>query len=150
MIIWRGWGILALAFAGIGVAIGSSLGSTGHRTVPTGIALMLAGVGTWFFGQWVNEQRPEEQFKHWHQGRWGELMNLAHAGQLAHLDPAAAAGQPPLPPQQLAETVLASETQHVRSLMFNRHTLFFIPMQFIGILMAAGGLIVAASGFFAR
>lgn len=150
MIIWRGWGILTVLFAGLAIAVGSSLGSKGHQQVPIGIAFLLAGVGAWFFGQWVNKQRPEEQFKHWHQGRWGELMHLAHAGQLAHLDPSAAAGRAPLPPQQLAEAVLAGESQHVRSLMFNRHTLFFIPMQFFGILMAAGGLVAAATGFFAR
>jgi hypothetical protein len=58
-IVWRGWGIIVVAIAAVamfvGAALGAAVGITGQDgDYPVGLALILAGVGTWFLGIRMN------------------------------------------------------------------------------------------------
>jgi len=63
MIIWRGWGILALLIAGIGggggTAIAAALGAdTSEPNVGTAFGLLLAAAAIWVVGSRLNAARP--------------------------------------------------------------------------------------------
>jgi len=44
--------------------------------------------------------------------------------------------------------VLQQEAAKVRGALSNRHTLFFVPMQFVGPVLAVGGLAAMVTGVF--
>jgi hypothetical protein len=71
MIVWTGWGIVALPFFALGALGGTSIGvalglgegdmATGAETnIGTAVGLALAGVAVWFLGRWMN--RPQDGF----------------------------------------------------------------------------------------
>jgi type IV secretory pathway TrbD component len=71
MIVWTGWGIVALPLFALGALGGTSIGvalglgegdmTTGTETnIGTAFGLALAGVAVWFLGRWMN--RPQDGF----------------------------------------------------------------------------------------
>ncbi|QBI52660.1 hypothetical protein [Streptomonospora litoralis] len=103
MIIWRGWGILALLITVLfclpaGLGIEALLGS---EFVPFGIAaaLVLAGVSVFLLGQRLNAPRP---------------------------------GYHP----QTGQPVLYR----------NQHTLFFVPMQYVGFVLLGASVLLLVAG----
>jgi hypothetical protein len=63
MIIWRGWGVLALLIAGLGggggTAIAGALGmDTSEPNVGTAFGLLLAAAAIWVVGARLNAPRP--------------------------------------------------------------------------------------------
>lgn len=147
MIIWRGWGILAFLAIGLGVGIAALLGSIfgirssdGQYTALIGIGLVVGGVASYIFGQWMNVQRPEQR------------KVTAMAEQRARIDQLLAEERfhagPEFPwpsskeeARAQADFVLAQFDKQLSNAR-NQHTLFFIPMQYIGILMAVGGVVL--------
>lgn len=100
MIVWTGWGFLALIIGAVGGAGGTGIGvALGGRTdgpnVGTAVGLMLAGVVIWFVGSKLNA--PRSGFD-----------------------------------QQTGQPVMYR----------NRHTMFWVPMQFLGPLAGLVGLIL--------
>jgi hypothetical protein len=66
MIFWRGWGILSpfIAIAGFfaGAAFVGGLGlPRGLANYPIPAGLLVAAVGNWFLGRWLNQSRREAQ-----------------------------------------------------------------------------------------
>lgn len=62
VIVWRGWGVLALLIAAAGGGLGTGLGvalggATDHANVGTGVGLMVAAVVIWIVGKRMNAPR---------------------------------------------------------------------------------------------
>jgi hypothetical protein len=58
-VVWKGWGIVVIGIAVlavlIGAGVGAALGIEGQNgDYPVGLALLVAGVGTWFLGIRMN------------------------------------------------------------------------------------------------
>ena len=140
MIIWRGWGILGVGFflitgiLGIGVPYGL-LGEAGKwLLIPVAIA---AGVGCWFTGSHLNIVLPERYLT-------VELPRLR-----ADIEAAVANGTFRLanqPPPRSLEEAQGQATTYLAFLagsgkgMRNRHTLFWIPLQYWGFVILAWGI----------
>ena len=62
MLVWRGWGIIALLIAGAGGGIGTGIGvalggASDTANAGTAIGLALAAVALWFVGRRLNAPR---------------------------------------------------------------------------------------------
>lgn len=133
MIIWRGWGILA--FLGIGLSVGltaimSALSGTNMdgatwQGIP---GFLLGGIVVFFLGTYLNMTRPTQKFS--------EARALSY-GLLA---PALDGTSVPLPLEE--QPPLNQEEQVLLRHLRNRHTLFFIPMQWWGIALPMMGVAI--------
>lgn len=153
MIIFRGFGFLAFLMVGVGVGIGFLItAATGGDTRGTmnmtfvGTGWILAGIGTYFLGQYLNQTRPQQQADKLIAVKRQEFAYLI-AAERFHAGPEYPFPRSKQEAQQQAEQVLV----HLNAVMQqnkNVHTFFFIPMQWFGVLMAIGGLVALVSGFF--
>ena len=146
MIIWRGWGILAFflfgAAMGGGFAIAQSMGSS--STLIPGLLMMVAGVGTWFLGQYMNVTQPLTKVEPHMAARTQELHALGRAG---HFRDQAGNHLPPEHAYQMVEAMLHKEREEVTAALKNRHTLFFVPMQYLGFIMGGIGVFMVIRSF---
>lgn len=149
MIIWRGWGALPIAIAAVCIGLGVAMSSAnpGLRSVFVGLMLIGGGVGTWFLGQWFNKTRPVAEFDSWFAKRREEVGHLVRGGAYANVPDPQRPGQL-ADPWAVGEYVLQQEAAKVKGALSNRHTLFFVPMQFIAPVLAVGGLAAMVSGVF--
>ncbi len=151
MIIWRGWGVIpvgiTLACLGLGFAMSSVYPQL--RGVFVGLMLIAGGVGTWFIGQHLNQKKPIEEFDAWHAKRRTEIAALVRAGHYSSVPDPQRPGQL-ADPWSVGEYVLNQEGTRVRDLITNRHSLFFVPIQYIGFVMAAAGLVAIVTGVIGR
>jgi hypothetical protein len=87
MIVWTGWGILAIPLVALGALGGTSIGvalglgagdmSTGAETnIGTAVGFALASVAVWFLGQRLN--RPRQAFD----ARTGQPVQVANRHRL--------------------------------------------------------------------
>lgn len=140
LLIWRGWGILpvlylvaALILTGLLVSLGLPQSSFG--IVFFGLGL-LAAVATWFTGVAINQNRPRRKAAEWAQHRRAQLNELVVSGRFS-LGP----GQPQPASleeaQRMSDDLFAAETAELDKAVRNRHTLFWIPMQYVAFVLAA-------------
>ena len=142
MIIWRGWGILAVGFflaAGIlGIAIPFSIWGEAAKwaMIPAAIA---AGAGCWFTGVHLNQTKPRRYLE--------EQLPLFQQQIAASV----AAGTFRLPNQPPPTSLEEARGQAAGYLTFlsqsgtaqtNRNTLFFVPLQYWGIVIAIWGIVM--------
>lgn len=151
MIIWRGWGILAVGYVALAMMIcvgaGSNLFATSWLPFSASAGLLASAAATWFTGRAMNVTRPQAKFDEWFQARSAQLSHLVDTGGF-QMGP----GQP-LPrshaeARQQADWLLDEESRALRSRMFDVHTVFFIPMQYLAYVFAAIGVIVLLVGVF--
>ncbi|MBP8920779.1 MAG: hypothetical protein R2719_13520 [Micropruina sp.] len=149
MIIWRGWGVLALliALASVGLGAAISVMNPAMDLVFIGLMLIGGGVGTWFLGDHLNQKRPVAEFNDWYARRRNEVAAQVRGGAYAHVPDPQRPGQL-ADPWAVGEYVLRQESTQVRSSLTNRHTLFFVPMQYLGFVMGGIGLMIAVVGVF--
>ncbi|MFT4218591.1 MAG: hypothetical protein QM619_15590 [Micropruina sp.] len=149
MIIWRGWGILAILIAGACIGLGTTISMVNPALTPVfiGIALIGGGVGTWFLGDWLNTKRPVAEFDGWFGRRREEIAAQVRGGAYNNVPDPQRPGQF-ADPWAVGEHVLNQESAKVRSALTNRHTLFFVPMQYLGFLMGGMGIVVMIVGIF--
>lgn len=146
MIIWNGWGILGVLVPGLaagGMAgLASALDMPGATFVAVG--LVLGGIGSFFLGKWFNETRAEQQATQWRNARQQELYHLVHNGQF---QVAAGYAQPRSMEEanQQAQALLEAEHREVAKRLRNRHTVFWIPMQWVGLVFVVIGLGLAVT-----
>ena len=147
MIIWRGWGILSvfitLLVAGIvGSTFQAFLGS-GNTSVffGYGLGLILAGVANYFFGRQVNELAParkieafREQMRHemWDRVAQGSFQVGPGAPPPANRDEA----------HQQVEHVVEQASANAAKGLRNIHSVFFIPVQWIGAVEGVLGVVL--------
>lgn len=149
MIIWRGWGVLAVVYTAVAIMLCVGLPSSmlDGRWIPlsAGVGLAAAAAATWFTGRALNVNRPQARFDEWYQARAAQLTHLVDTGGF-QLGP----GQP-LPSshaeaRQQADWLLAEEARTLRTRIFDVHTLFFIPMQYLGYVLGAIAIICLGLG----
>ena len=137
MIIWRGWGILSvfitLLVAGIvGVTFQAFLGR-GNAAVSFGYGLgfIVAGVANYLFGRQVNAVAPAKKIE-----AFKEQMRREMWDRVAHGAFQVAPGTPPLANRgeahQQIEYLVGQASRDAARGLRNIHTLFFIPVQWVG------------------
>lgn len=147
MIIWRGAGILAFVAIGLGVGIGFLLAeifgipdSSNQSVALIGIGFVAMGIVTAIFGHWLNVLR------------WQQRKDTVLAEQRQRIDALIAqerfhAG--PEYPWPSSKEEARAQGDHLLARLEaqlktqrNQHTLFFIPMQYIGVIMVVGGIVM--------
>ncbi|MFN8048690.1 MAG: hypothetical protein U0P48_08980 [Ancrocorticia sp.] len=124
MIIWRGWGILAFFAIGLCVGLtgifstlsGATMATLTWQAIP---AFFIGGVAIFFLGRYVNVVRPTRIF----------AQNRALSQ--GYVEPSLDGSYAPLPLSQ-QPPLNAAEVQLLKRYR-NRHSLFWIPMQWWGI-----------------
>ena len=141
MIIWRGWGILALLIFGASIGLGVLIAPhAALRGIFAGLTVIGGGVGTWFLGDYLNSKRPVAEFDQWYARRSHEVDALIRGGAYSNVPD-------PQHPDRLADPnavgsyVLQQEAARVRAGLTNRHSLFFVPLQYWAYLFGAIGLV---------
>ena len=146
VIIWRGWGILALfvtlaCIFVISLPMEALLGRDAVGSFGVGLGLVAAGAGNFFLGKWLNESRPLNQVGEHKERLRTELRQRAAVGQFQ-----AAPGVPvptnPYEAEAQINAVVEAQTQNIASRLRNIHTLFFIPIQWVGVLEGVGGVVL--------
>lgn len=151
ILIWRGWGILAVLLALVGVGVGtvfdSALGwdGTTQEVAGPGLGLFLGGVASFFLGRWLNHTRPQERVRQHMVAREQRLWNLVRSGQF-QVAPGAPSPRSEQEAREQVNALLQQEHQGLMAHVGNGNTLFFIPMQYVGALMAIVGLGMFISG----
>lgn len=149
MIIWRGWGILGvvplMAF-GIGVALwNDAFGFSGAPWLISGPLAALTGAGVYFLGRQLNQRGVAAKADQIMAPRRAERQRLVDTGQFQ-----LAPGYPMPQSYQEAQTQAADLDRHEHVILSqrlrNRHTFFFVPVQYIGLLTAAAGLVLTLLG----
>lgn len=147
MIIWRGWGAIPIAIVAACVGLGFAM-SSGNRQLSgafIGLMLIAGGVGTWFIGQHFNQKKPIEEFNAWHAKRRVEIAAMVQAGHYSNVPDPQRPGQL-AEPWSVGEYVLNQESGRIRGVLFNRHSLFFVPMQYFGFVIGGAGVLALISG----
>lgn len=149
MILWRGWGILGfliiLAVGGISASIGSSVAPETSSLVWLGGGFVLGGAGAAALGWYMNIARPGRKAEEWKAQRGSELQQLVQTGQF-QLGPGIAQPASLAQAQQQSDQLLAGEVEHVRKNLRGRHTVWFIPMEWLGVVGVVVGVILVVVG----
>lgn len=142
MIIWKGWGLLGALYIILSVALTAGLiGSMAPpQAIPflLGLGLLLGGAATAVHGWFLNVRGPKRRFAEWEAQERPRLEAAADTGRITldHVQPRSREEA-----QQMVETIIErGRAQFARG--GSHHTLFFIPMEIIG-LLAMGGSVVA-------
>ncbi|QPL05603.1 MULTISPECIES: transcriptional accessory protein [Actinomyces] len=148
MIIWRGFGILGVVIIVGFVALFMAL--LGNHSGPMdniagGLGLLTGGAACGALGWWLNLQRPEAKTQEHLTAMRAELWQRVHAGTF-QVQPGAAAPTSELEARSQVEQVVASQEQGVRKTLRNNHSLFFIPLQWVGLLAILGGTVSVVWG----
>lgn len=127
MVIWRGWGILA--FLGIGLSVGltallaAATGTTMDGATWQGIpAFVIGGVAVYYLGIYLNRTRPDQVLAHERARAYGYVLPSGEAAPLNE------------------QPGLTEEEGLLQRNLRNRHTLFFIPMQWWGVILPLIGI----------
>lgn len=149
MIVWRGWGIVALLpILGIpllALPIGLGLGLP-DDTVPivVGFTVATCAVPTWFLARWMNVVRPAAKLAEWVAGRQTELDQFVEQGTF-HMGPGHPAPASKDDARQQAAALLETERQQLAPLLRNRSTMFFVPAQHMVIVIGSLGIVLAVA-----
>lgn len=146
MIIWRGFGFLAVILGALGFLAGTGLSSLVSSDgelngAMVGLGLLLAGAATFALGWYLNVINPAKKAQTWVEQRRAELNHAVASGRFQ--------ASPGVVPASLAEAqlqadmMLDQESTAVTRRLSNIHTLFWIPMQWWGLVLALVGVVVA-------
>lgn len=149
MIIWRGWGVLGiLPFLCFGLGVAIWTGPLGNQSAPwplSGPLIVLGGLVTYLLGQRLNRTGVSAKAEKMLELRRAELDELVYSDrfQLApgHPVPSSVAEA-----ESQAEQLYRAEAEQLSAALTNRHTLFFIPVQYIGAIAVAGGAALSVIG----
>ena len=136
MIIWRGWGILAFLYFGatvaVGVGIPAAISGDTSMTWPVILAGLVFGAASWFHGRHLNVVKPQEELQDFALLR-EEVMESVRIGAFRLPD------NPPPTSLEQATGQAEAYLQMIHGSLSNarnRHTLFFIPFQYLGFFIA--------------
>ncbi|WP_161925087.1 transcriptional accessory protein [Actinomyces sp. 432] len=143
MIVWTGGGVLALLFWGLGVGAGSAAasalgGSDSTQTMCIGIACLFFGFASYLVGKWFNITRPSRQAEQRLADYQQELLGRVQAGAF-QAAPGVPAPRSVEEAQQQVGSLVERERARLQRGLRNRHTMFWIPMQYWGMLQVIGG-----------
>lgn len=152
ILVYRGWGGLGFglpllgAILGLGSAAGMKLEGQLFMTF-AGIGALLGGAAAFLLGTYLNKNVPQRKAAQYEVERRAELQGLVDEGQF-QVSPGAAVPKSREEGYGQAELLLAKEVEEVRKTLTNRHTLYGIPMQWIGIVGGAIGVGIIIAGLF--
>ncbi|HIY24370.1 MAG TPA: hypothetical protein H9837_08715 [Candidatus Brachybacterium merdigallinarum] len=143
MIIWRGWGVLAFVYiAVLAMLLGGALGAGALQSSAAagplaGLGIILGGVLTALHGYYLNIMGPKKRAAQWEEAERPRLESAAASGNLVvgNVQPSSRAEA-----DQMIESVLADGRRVIGK--HGPHSLFWIPMEAVGILAIIGGLAV--------
>lgn len=146
MIIWRGFGFLAVILGALGFLAGTGLSSLvssdGEMSGPMiGLGLILGGAATFALGWYLNVINPAKKSETWIGQRRAELSHAVASGQFQSSPGVVPSSQAEA--QVQADLMLDQESTAVTRRLRNIHTLFWIPMQWWGVVFAVIGILVA-------
>jgi len=153
MIVFSGWGILALLPPGLGWGLGLLLGnaiggqSSTQAMVFAAIGLMIGSVGDWYLGIWLNKTRAGKQVDEAVAARRQQLQQFVNSGQY-YRGPGYPMPTSMQDAQNQADAQLAAESAAAYAKIGNRNTLFFIPMQYWAYIGAGVGAIMLLKTLF--
>lgn len=145
MIVWRGFGFAAFLLGALGVALGvwlSGLLSGSDTNGPLiGLGLTIGGVATFALGWYLNVLNPAAKTEKWTAQRQAELQQAVASGRFQ-----ATPGVVPASAEEArvqADLLLDNERSQVAKRFRNIHTLFWIPMQWWGVVFVVIAIVVA-------
>lgn len=149
MIIWRGWGIIGVGFAllacllglGMWTGFGEPTSSPAPFMAP---CLVVAGIGTFLLGKWMNVTSVDAKTDRYLAPRQQQLHELVQSGQF-QMAPGMPQPASVEEAQAQAAHLIGQERTQVHNQLKDRHTLFFIPFQYVGLFIAFIGLVVAVA-----
>ena len=106
-----------------------------------GVGLILGGAATFAAGWFLNVVNPAKKAQTWTEQRRAELSHAVANGQFQAAPGIAPSSQAEA--QVQADVLLDQESTAVTRRLRNVHTLFWIPMQWWGVVFALIGLVVA-------
>lgn len=106
------------------------------------VGLVIAGVGTFLSGRRLNVTGPTQKIEAALSARRQEIAQAISLGRFA---PDGIMPTSRQEAEQIAAEVLELEQLQLRNSMYNRHTLYFIPMQYFGFIWIGLGVFVALS-----
>ncbi|UFU06741.1 hypothetical protein [Ruania halotolerans] len=148
MVIWRGWGILGLLFV---LAVGVGLGGLfrlvigeQYEPLPIGLGLAVAGVALFFAGRWFQGWDARRRADKYIESRRPEVAQTIAAGRFQPVPGYQPASREEA--EQLGAEMLEKEHAQVVRKLRGHHTLFFIPVQYFGLVVAVIGGAIGALG----
>ncbi|MDU0349659.1 hypothetical protein [Actinomyces sp. MRS3W] len=149
IIVWRGWGGVAAAFFFLGAmcgAMATSVTENGSLVMLSfGLGFLAFGVAGWLLGHRLNVTRPTQEIDSHVRAVETELWNRVQTGVL----PVAAGVPAPRSAEEALQQVgylVAQERSRAEQALRNRHTLFWVPMQYWGMIeMAIGGVLTVVA-----
>ncbi|MGA4670140.1 hypothetical protein ACPCG0_10160 [Propionibacteriaceae bacterium Y1923] len=152
MIIWAGWGILGILIpglaAGVMVWLGEALGATNDETgLFAGLGLFAGAVGAFLLGNWLNKTRVPQEAARRLEPRRQQLDQMVAANQF-QLAPGAPMPSSYEEARAQSDYLFQAELEAAEKQLRNRHTLFWIPMQWVSAALGVLGLFIAISQLF--
>lgn len=145
ILIWRGLGFLAALLTLVGAALGVAVATPlGMPLAGVGAGALLGGAGAAALGWWLNVVRPEAEITKARDDLRQDLWGRVRAGQF-QMAPGAPAPRDEQDAQHQVESVVTSYEPQFKKLR-NRHTLFWVPMQFASAALAVVGLLIMVLG----
>lgn len=145
VIIWRGFGFLAVIFGALGLLLGMTLSNAVSESSVNGpllgLGLLIGAAATFAAGWWFNVINPAKKAQTWVEQRRAELSFSVSNGQFQPAPGIVPSSQEEA--QAQADQLLAQESAAVAKRLRNVHTLFWIPMQWWGVLFALIALLLA-------
>ncbi len=142
LFVWSGWGGLAVGIPMLGFIVG--MGVSGANFVVAGIGLAVGAVGAYLLGVRLNRTRPSERLAAFVEHRTMQLHSCADEGTF-HLGPGHQAPASLQEAHAQADYLVDAEARDVSTRLFDRHTFFFVPMQYVAIGVGGLGLVLAVS-----
>lgn len=153
MVIWRGWGILALFIILIPLSIGLVLVSpaAGYLVggIVSGVLLFGAAIGLWFLGSWLNVTRPRQKIDEHLQSRSVQYEQAFSEGRFQAAPGLAVATDPQVAKAQ-ADTMIDAERQALRAKLPINHSMFWIPLQWWSVVAAIVAIVAIIAGTLAN
>lgn len=146
MIIWRGWGFLTVVYVALGAALlggfvgASLLGSSSAAGVLAGVGIMIGGLLGALHGWYLNTLAPRRRAEEWALAETLRLEAAARNGTLA-IDNVRLTSVD----DALDQVDVLVERRKAAIARGGRNTVFFVPMEIVGILAIVGGLVLTVA-----
>lgn len=147
MVISRGWGIISFLLLLAGWGLGFAI--TNPSSLGGGVGLIVAAVGCWFFGQWINVAKPRKDLHTAMDQRAAQLHAAAENGTF-YLGPGNPMPNSRADAHAQADALLTAERDQLDISGRNAHTLFWIPVQYFAFIGAAIGVMLIFSAMAGR
>ena len=109
-------------------------------TLGPGIGLLISGVANFFLGRWLNLTRPAQEVEKLRNQLRAEMWERVANGAF-QMSPGAPAPSSEEEAAAQIEQVVENQVRDMERARRNIHTLFFIPIHWIGLIEGVSGLV---------